>query len=118
MYPLIIILPDILLPALSNPNSNLRGIQQTVKTVPQATRKPLVNTQREIRRQRQKLTTLDFVPRQRRRGHPLSGIPNTSSAPSTRKIGFRAFDLLLQPTLPPFFNHHPSPRIYLDTHRI
>lgn len=47
MYPLIIILPDILLPALSNPNSNLRGIQQTVKTVPQTTRKPLVNTQPE-----------------------------------------------------------------------
>lgn len=47
MYPLIIILPDILLPALSNPNSNLRGIQQTVKTVLQATRKPLVNTQPE-----------------------------------------------------------------------
>lgn len=42
-------------PALSNPNSNLPGIQQTVKTVPQATRKPLVNTQREIRRQRQNL---------------------------------------------------------------
>lgn len=57
-----------------------------VKTVPQATRKPLVNTQREIRRQRQKLTTLDFVPRQRGEGIPYLVYPIQARHPPLEKL--------------------------------